>query len=113
MPAAVILCREILVSGLREFLAEIRVGVPVTRLAKWKTTVQMVTLGFLIVGPAGPDFGPVATTEIGVYGLWAAAILTMITGYDYLRAGLKHITETGTPAEPEAVKVAKPARDAG
>jgi len=113
LPAAVILCREILVSGLREFLAEIRVGVPVTRLAKWKTTMQMVTLGFLIVGPAGPDFGPVTTTEIGVYGLWAAAILTMITGYDYLRAGLKHITETDTPAERKAVKAAKPAGNTG
>lgn len=91
LPAVIILCREILVSGLREFLAEIRVGMPVSQLAKWKTTLQMVALGFLIVGTAGPDFGPVTTPEIGIYGLWIAAALTLVTGYDYLRAGLKHM----------------------
>ncbi|MDH5750523.1 MAG: CDP-diacylglycerol--glycerol-3-phosphate 3-phosphatidyltransferase [Rhodospirillales bacterium] len=93
LPAAVILCREILVSGLREFLAEVRVGVPVSTLAKWKTTIQMLALGFLLVGPVGPDFGPVSTLEIGIFGLWGAAVLTLITGYDYLRAGLEHIRE--------------------
>lgn len=91
LPAAVILCREILVSGLREFLAGVRVSVPVTTLAKWKTTVQILALGFLIVGPAGPDFGPFSTTEIGIYGLWLAALFTLITGFDYLVAGLRHI----------------------
>jgi cardiolipin synthase len=97
LPAAVILCREILVSGLREFLAEARVSMPVTFLAKWKTVIQMVALGFLLVGDVGPDFGPLSTLEVGVYGLWGAAILTLITGYDYLRAGLRHINETDPP----------------
>ncbi len=94
LAAVVILCREILVSGLREFLAEARVGVPVSLLAKWKTTIQMLALGFLIVGPAGPAFGPMSTTDVGVYGLWGAALLTLVTGYDYLRAGLRHITQS-------------------
>jgi len=93
-PAAIILSREILVSGLREFLAEARVGLPVSLLAKWKTTIQMLALGFLIVGMAGPDFGPVSTWEIGIYGLWVAAIITLVTGYDYLRVGLHHISES-------------------
>jgi len=97
LPAIVILSREILVSGLREFLAEVQIGVPVTQLAKWKTTLQMLALGFLIVGPAGPDFGPLSTLDIGIIGIWIAAFLTMITGYDYLRAGLKHINETDNP----------------
>lgn len=91
LPALVILCREILVSGLREFLAGVQVRVPVSRLAQWKTTVQMLTLGFLLVGGAGPQFGPLSTTEVGVLGLWIAAVLTLITGYDYLRAGLRHV----------------------
>ena len=94
LPAAVILCREIVVSGLREFLAEVRVGMPVSRMAKWKTFIQMLMLGFLIVGGAGPDFGPLTTTEIGVSGLWAAAVLTIVTGVDYLMAGLRHIAAT-------------------
>lgn len=95
LPALVILCREILVSGLREFLASIKVGVPVSNLAKWKTGVQMVALGFLIVGTAGPDFWhpEVTTTAVGEALLWIAALLTMITGYDYLQAGLKHMAE--------------------
>ena len=97
LPTAVILCREILVSGLREFLAEARVSMPVTFLAKWKTVIQMVALGFLLVGDVGPDFGLLSTLEVGVYGLWGAAILTLITGYDYLRAGLRHINETDPP----------------
>ncbi|MBL4615055.1 MAG: CDP-diacylglycerol--glycerol-3-phosphate 3-phosphatidyltransferase [Magnetovibrio sp.] len=91
LPAAVILCREILVSGLREFLAQAQVSMPVSMLAKWKTTIQMLALGFLIVGHAGPDFGFATTWEIGIYGLWIAALITIITGYDYLRAGLRHI----------------------
>lgn len=93
LPAVVILCREILVSGLREFLATAHVGVPVSKLAQWKTTVQMLALGFLMVGTAGPDFGPLSTTEVGVWGLWIAAILTLVTGYDYLRAGLRHVDQ--------------------
>jgi len=94
LPAAVILSREILVSGLREFLAEARVGLPVSLLAKWKTTIQMLALGFLIVGHVGPDFGFATTWEIGIAGLWVAAAITIITGYDYLRAGLKHIAQS-------------------
>ncbi len=94
LAAVVILCREILVSGLREFLAEAQVSVPVSLLAKWKTTIQMLALGFLIVGAAGPDFGPMSTTDIGIYGLWGAALLTLVTGYDYLRAGIRHIAES-------------------
>jgi CDP-diacylglycerol--glycerol-3-phosphate 3-phosphatidyltransferase len=101
LPALVILCREIMVSGLREFLAGIKVGVPVSKLAKWKTGVQMTALGFLIVGEAGPVFfHPVATTvAIGESLLLIAAILTIITGYDYLRAGLSHITKADEAAE--------------
>jgi cardiolipin synthase len=89
LPAVIILCREILVSGLREFLAGIRIGVPVSNLAKWKTMLQMFSIGFLIVGNSGPDFLP--TRLIGEAGLWVAAVLTLITGYDYLRAGMQHI----------------------
>lgn len=94
LAAIIILCREILVSGLREFLAQVQVHVPVTKLAKWKTTIQILAIGFLIVGGAGPDFGPLSTLEIGIYGLWAAAALTLITGFDYFWAGLKHIRES-------------------
>ncbi|MDN5928994.1 MAG: CDP-diacylglycerol--glycerol-3-phosphate 3-phosphatidyltransferase, partial [Hyphomicrobiales bacterium] len=90
--AIIILCREILVSGLREYLAGLKVSVPVTRLAKWKTTVQMVSLGFLIAGPAG-DKVLAYTTEIGIVLLWIAAIITLYTGYDYFRAGLKHVID--------------------
>src|SRR5271168_4413344 len=90
LPALVILCREILGSGLREYLAELRVGMPVSRLAKWKTAIQMIAIGFLIVGDAGPAVLPVAA--IGEVLLWIAALLTLVTGYDYLRAGLPHLT---------------------
>jgi cardiolipin synthase len=98
LPAVVILCRELLVSGLREFLAGAQVGVPVSRLAQYKTTLQMLMLGFLMVGPAGPKFGPLTTTDVGVIGLWIAALLTLITGYDYLRAGLRHVDEMDNQA---------------
>lgn len=94
IPAGIILGREILVSGLREFLIELRVGMPVSQLAKWKTGIQMLALGFLLVGPNGPDFWDVPTLMIGVVGLWLAALLTLITGFDYLYVGMKHIRET-------------------
>ncbi len=94
LPALVILCREILVSGLREYLAELRVGLPVSRLAKWKTAIQMTAVGFLIVGEAGPALVPVE--EIGAVLLWAAALLTLVTGYDYLRAGFSHMSRAQT-----------------
>lgn len=90
--AIIILCREILVSGLREYLADLKVSVPVSMLAKWKTAVQMVAIGFLLAGPAGDKYLSY-TTEIGITLLWAAAIITLITGYDYFRSGLKHIIE--------------------
>ncbi len=91
LPALIIMCREIMVSGLREYLATLKIGVPVTLLAKWKTTAQMVALGFLIVGDAGPDWLPV--TMIGDVLLWIAAVLTVMTGYDYLRVGIKHMAD--------------------
>lgn len=89
LAAVVILCREFVVSGLREFLADLKVSIPVTYLAKWKTTLQIFALGFLLVGDASPDIIP--SVIIGDYCLWAAAILTLYTGYDYLRSGLKHM----------------------
>ena len=88
--AIIILCREILVSGLREFLAELKVGVPVSRVAKYKTTVQLVALGFLIAGPAGEKILP-QTTQIGLILLWIAAALTLYTGWDYLKSGISHV----------------------
>ena len=90
--AIIILCREILVSGLREYLAALKVSVPVTRLAKWKTTIQMFAIGFLLAGPAGDKLLPY-TTEVGITLLWISAIVTLYTGYDYFRAGAKHIME--------------------
>jgi len=99
--AIVILCREILVSGLREYLAELRVSVPVTRLAKWKTTVQLVAIGFLLAGKAGDEIIAAATgndltpvvTLTGLTLLWLSAIVTLYTGYDYFRAGVRHLIE--------------------
>lgn len=111
LPAAVILCREILVSGLREFLAEVDVSVPVSKLAKWKTGIQMLALGFIMVGPNGPDFGPVSTMEIGVSGLWGAALLTLVTGYDYLVHGIRHIVETDHAPSPKRQIKSKPDSD--
>ena len=90
--AVVILCREILVSGLREYLAGLRVSVPVTRLAKWKTTVQLVAIGFLIAGKAGDHIVPI-TTLTGLSLLWISALVTLYTGWDYLRAGVQHLIE--------------------
>jgi cardiolipin synthase len=100
LPALVILCREITVSGLREYLAGLQVSVPVSQLAKWKTTLQMVAIAVLIVGKNGPRDIPVV--EIGEVWLWVAAILTIVTGYDYLRAGLRHIEREDADDEAEA-----------
>lgn len=83
--AIAILGREILVSGLREFLAG-RARLPVTALAKWKTALQMTAVGFLLVGPAAPWGVP--AQHIGEIGLWIAAVLTLVTGWDYVRRGL-------------------------
>jgi cardiolipin synthase len=90
--AVIILSREVLVSGLREYLGELQVSVPVTRIAKWKTAVQMLAIGFLIAGPAGDTVLPY-TTELGIAMLWVAAALTLYTGYDYFRAGLRHVVD--------------------
>ena len=86
------LCREILVSGLREYLAALKVSVPVTQLAKWKTAIQMVAIAFLLLGPAGDKLVPY-WTQTGIGLLWISAIVTLYTGYDYFRAGLKHIVD--------------------
>lgn len=95
-PAIVIMLREILVSGLREYLAEIRVGLPVTRLAKWKTGVQMVALGLLVLSAPGAallGLGWLPMAWLGGTLLWVAAVLTLVTGWDYLNAGLRHATK--------------------
>lgn len=100
LPALVILCREILVSGLREFLTEIRARLPVSRLAKFKTGVQMFSLGFLIIG----DALPTAWLMPGLIGevlLWVAALFTLVTGYDYLAEGLRHIDHAPAAAAAE------------
>ncbi len=90
--AIIILCREILVSGLREYLAALKVSVPVTQLAKWKTAIQMVAIAFLLLGPTGDKIVPY-WTHIGLTLLWIAALVTLYTGYDYFRAGVKHIVD--------------------
>ena len=99
-PAIVILLREILVSGLREFLAGLRVGLPVTRLAKWKTGVQMVSLGVLLAGDAGAarlGLAWLPVSAVGLALLTGAALLTLLTGWDYLMAGLHHANSAGAP----------------
>ncbi len=108
LPAIVILLREILVSGLREYLAGLSVGLPVTRLAKWKTGFQMGALGTLLAGDTAASvlhlsFLPVSM--IGELMRWTAAVLTMITGWDYLTAGLRH-----AGAEPERPSPREPVR---
>ncbi|HVG51927.1 MAG TPA: CDP-diacylglycerol--glycerol-3-phosphate 3-phosphatidyltransferase [Xanthobacteraceae bacterium] len=90
--AIIILCREILVSGLREYLAELRVSVPVSWLAKLKTVFQLVAIGFLLAGDAGDKIIPIVST-IGLTLLWIAALLTLYTGYDYFKAGVRHLIE--------------------
>ena len=91
--AIIILMREILVSGLREFLAELQVSVPVTRLAKWKTTLQLVAIATLLIAPAlqGAKVGILINMALSMF--WVAALVTLYTGYDYFRAGLKHLLE--------------------
>lgn len=99
LAAIVILTREISVSGLREFLAGLNVSVPVTRLAKYKTTMQMVAIGFLLAGPAGDrlmryyfaDMG--LFTYVGLLLLWVSALITVYTGYDYFRAGMRFLMD--------------------
>jgi cardiolipin synthase len=102
IPAIVILLREILISGLREFLAGMAArGLPVSGLAKWKTGVQMTAIGFLIVGEAGPD--PIPVILIGEVGLWIAAVLTIVTGWSYVREGVRQVVAlTGSGDRPRA-----------
>ena len=92
LPAIAIVCREILVSGLREFLAEIRIGMPVSKLAKIKTAAQMLAIGCLLLGAGAPAWLPAEI--LGRILLWVSAILTLITGYAYFRLGWKHMHET-------------------
>lgn len=94
--AIIILCREILVSGLREYLAELKVRLPVSTIAKWKTTFQLVALGFFIAGPTGEAVLPGAV-NIGSAMLWVAAVLTLYTGADYLQAAFTHFAEEEAP----------------
>jgi cardiolipin synthase (CMP-forming) len=89
IPALVILLREIAVSGLREFLAGLKVSVPVSKLAKWKTTFQIFSLGTLILCGGFPD--EAWMRMLGLVTLWTAAGFTLITGWDYFRVGVKHM----------------------
>jgi cardiolipin synthase len=99
-PAIVIMLREILVSGLREYLAGIRIGLPVTRLAKWKTGFQMGALGTLLAGDSSAQWLHLSFIPVGAIGevmLWVAAALTLWTGWDYLTAGLRHASGVRAP----------------
>jgi cardiolipin synthase len=96
-PAILIILREILVSGLREYLAEVRVGLPVTRLAKWKTGVQMIALGLLLAGNNSAQLLGIGWLPVSILGeglLWLAAALTLITGWDYMKTGWRHASIT-------------------
>ena len=104
LPALVILMREILVSGLREHLATVRVSLPVSRLAKWKTAIQMIAIAILLLQGADQTTIPVST--VGEVMLWLAAGLTLITGWDYLYVGLTHMDEV--TVEPPARSSAEP-----
>ena len=97
--AVIILSREILVSGLREYLAGLAVKMHVTWLAKWKTAAQLVALGALIAGPIAGVAWPLLPA-VGLALLWASALLTAYTGYEYLYAALKHATTSDEGAVP-------------
>ena len=103
-PAIVIMLREILVSGLREYLAELRIGLPVTQLAKWKTGFQMGALGTLLAGDSSASWlhlSFIPVTGVGEVMLWVAAVLTLWTGWDYLMAGLHHASVPRSPVMPK------------
>ena len=99
LPAIIILVREILIAGLREFLGPYNIAVPVSKLAKWKTTVQLIVISFLIAGEHGNMLIPYAN-EIGHFGLLIAMVLTVMTGWGYLKAGLHAIQEIDNNAPP-------------
>lgn len=97
IPAMIILAREILVSGLREYLSSFEISLPVTKLAKWKTTFQMVAIGFLLAGDSSAELLNINWFPVNVIGsilLWIAAILTMITGWGYIHTGIRFINKT-------------------
>jgi cardiolipin synthase len=102
-PAIVIMLRELLVSGLREYLAGMRIGLPVTVLAKWKTGVQMGALGTLLAGNPSAEFLGIPWLPVAIIGeamLFTAAALTLITGWDYLLAGLRHASQPQRTPDP-------------
>ncbi len=105
IPVVIILCREVLVSGLREFLAEVKVGLPVTRLAKWKTGFQMTALSMILVGGWFRLPGEIL--------LWIAGVLTFITGYQYFEKGMNYVRKEAKIKNKnivvKKVEVAKPA----
>jgi cardiolipin synthase len=112
-PAIVIMLREILVSGLREFLAGVSVGLPVTRLAKWKTGFQMGALGTLLAGNSAAGLlglSAIPVSAIGEAMLWVAAVLTLVTGWDYLTAGLRHAGGTRATSPSSAPSSSTPSR---
>tara|TARA_Y100000590_G_C15548218_1_gene949844 strand:- start:507 stop:1076 length:570 start_codon:yes stop_codon:yes gene_type:complete len=91
--AIIIMIREILISGLREFLAKVQIAVPVTKLAKFKTFIQMFAIAILLTGESGNkiiSFGEYNAQSIGIVLLWLAAFLTIYTGYDYIRKRIHH-----------------------
>lgn len=97
IPAMIILAREILVSGLREYLSSFEISLPVTKLAKWKTTFQMVAIGFLLAGDSSAELLNINWFPVNVIGsilLWIAAILTIITGWGYIHTGIRFINKT-------------------
>ena len=105
VPALIILTREILVSGLREFLAGTRVSVPVTAVAKFKTAVQMIAIGAMILTPLADVFAPgipaLSYAAIAYILLWVAAALTVYTGVIYFKNGMAYLRPGPTPEGPE------------
>lgn len=110
IPVVIILCREVLVSGLREFLAEVKIGMPVTRLAKWKTACQMTALSLILLSSVG--IVRIGDSYISIFGLigeillWVAGVLTFLTGYDYFKRSLEYVKSLEADKRNVAVKPA-------